>query len=162
MQNARILVGILKEKKYTISFAESATGGLLASSIVDIPDASWVLAESLVTYSNEAKMKYLDVKKETIDKYNVVSIEVVKEMAIGLHKLTNSNVCVSVSGVAGPSGGTKEIPVGTICIGFYINGYEYQVKEVFSGTRNEVRIKTKEYIFKTLIDLLGENNGKRF
>jgi PncC family amidohydrolase len=162
MQNARILVDILKEKKYTISFAESATGGLLASSIVDIPDASWVLAESLVTYSNEAKMKYLDVKKETIDKYNVVSIEVVKEMAIGLHKLTNSNVCVSVSGVAGPSGGTKEIPVGTICIGFYINGYEYQVKEVFSGTRNEVRIKTKEYIFKTLIDLLGENNGKRF
>ncbi len=162
MQNARILVDILKEKKYTISFAESATGGLLASSIVDIPDASWVLAESLVTYSNEAKMKYLDVKKETIDKYNVVSIEVVKEMAIGLHKLTNSNVCVSVSGVAGPSGGTKEIPVGTICIGFYINGYEYQVKEVFSGTRNEVRIKTKDYIFKTLIDLLGENNGKRF
>lgn len=162
MQNARKLVDILKEKKYTISFAESATGGLLASSIVDIPDASWVLAESLVTYSNEAKMKYLDVKKETIDKYNVVSIEVVKEMAIGLHKLTNSNVCVSVSGVAGPSGGTKEIPVGTICIGFYINGYEYQVKEVFSGTRNEVRIKTKEYIFKTLIDLLGENNGKRF
>lgn len=162
MQNARILVDILKEKKYTISFAESATGGLLASSIVDIPDASWVLAESLVTYSNEAKMKYLDVKKETIDKYNVVSIEVVKEMAIGLHKLTNSNVCVSVSGVAGPSGGTKEIPVGTICIGFYINGYEYQVKEVFSGTRNEVRFKTKEYIFKTLIDLLGENNGKRF
>lgn len=162
MQNARILVDILKEKKYTISFAESATGGLLASSIVDIPDASWVLAESLVTYSNEAKMKYLDVKKETIDKYNVVSIEVVKEMAIGLNKLTNSNVCVSVSGVAGPSGGTKEIPVGTICIGFYINGYEYQVKEVFSGTRNEVRIKTKEYIFKTLIDLLGENNGKRF
>ena len=162
MQNARILVDILKEKKYTISFAESATGGLLASSIVDIPDASWVLAESLVTYSNEAKMKYLDVKKETIDKYNVVSIEVVKEMAIGLNKLTNSNVCVSVSGIAGPSGGTKEIPVGTICIGFYINGYEYQVKEVFSGTRNEVRIKTKEYIFKTLIDLLGENNGKRF
>ena len=162
MQNARILVDILKEKKHTISFAESATGGLLASSIVDIPDASWVLAESLVTYSNEAKMKYLDVKKETIDKYNVVSIEVVKEMAIGLHKLTNSNVCVSVSGVAGPSGGTKEIPVGTICIGFYINGYEYQVKEVFSGTRNEVRFKTKEYIFKTLIDLLGENNGKRF
>ena len=152
----------LKEKEYTISFAESATGGLLASSIVDIPDASWVLTESLVTYSNEAKMKYLDVKKETIDKYNVVSIEVVKEMAIGLHKLTNSNVCVSVSGVAGPSGGTKEIPVGTICIGFYINGYEYQVKEVFSGTRNEVRFKTKEYIFKTLIDLLGENNGKRF
>ena len=162
MQNARILVDILKEKKYTISFAESATGGLLASSIVDIPDASWVLAESLVTYSNEAKMKYLDVKKETIDKYNVVSIEVVKEMARGLNKLTNSNVCVSVSGVAGPSGGTKEIHVGTICIGFYINGYEYQVKEVFSGTRNEVRIKTKEYIFKTLIDLLGENNGKRF
>ena len=162
MQNARILVDILKEKKYTISFAESATGGLLASSIVDIPDASWVLAESLVTYSNEAKMKYLDVKKETIDKYNVVSIEVVKEMAVGLNKLTNSNVCVSVSGIAGPSGGTKEIPVGTICIGFYINGYEYQVKEVFSGTRNEVRIKTKEYIFKTLIDLLGENNGKRF
>ena len=162
MKNARLLVDILKEKNYTISFAESATGGLLASSIVDIPDASWVLAESLVTYSNEAKMKYLDVKKETIDKYNVVSIEVVKEMAIGLHKLTNSNVCVSVSGVAGPSGGTKEIPVGTICIGFYINGYEYQVKEVFSGTRNEVRIKTKEYIFKTLIDLLGENNGKRF
>ena len=88
MESGFNLVSKLKEKKYHISFAESITGGLCAATLVSVPGASNVLAESLVTYSEEAKMKYLDVKKETLNKFGVVSIEVAKEMVIGLCKET--------------------------------------------------------------------------
>lgn len=156
MSDALRLVQLLKSKNYMISFAESATGGLLASSIVDIPLASSVLAESLVTYSNEAKIKYLGVNSKTIEEYNVVSEEITYEMAKGLNKLTNSNICVSVSGVAGPTGGTKEIPVGTICFGFYINGDIKTTTMHFTGERNEVRAKARDYVFSELLKILGD------
>lgn len=150
------LVNLLIDKKYHISFAESATGGLLASSIVSISNASSVLEESYVTYSNLSKEKILGVKEETINKFDVVSKEVVKEMAIGLHNITNSDVCISISGVAGPSGGSILNPVGTICIGYYINGHTFEEKVLFEGSRNEVREKTVYYVFNKLIDMIGD------
>ena len=122
MENFEELVQLLIENKMTIASAESCTGGLFASKIVDVPDASKVLNASVVTYSNEAKTKYAHVNPELIEKYGAVSEEVAMAMAEGIAKETNANVGVSFSGVAGPTGGTPEKPVGTVCIGIFIDG----------------------------------------
>ena len=94
-------------------------------------------------------MKYLNVKKETLNKFGVVSIEVANEMVIGLHKLTASDVCVSLTGLAGPDGDGIN-PVGIVCMGFYINGKVDVVKEVFSGDRNQIRTEAVNYVFERL------------
>lgn len=140
------VVSKLKEKGYHISFAESCTGGMLASTIVNVSGSSYVLGESLVTYSCFAKEKYLKVKEETIEKYNVVSDEVVNEMVNGLYELTNSEVCVSVSGVAGPTGGSIDKPVGLVH--YCIKTPEKTVTEhkVFRGERNQIRLKAVMHI----------------
>ena len=145
----------LINKGYSIAFAESCTAGLCAAKLVDVADASKVLKVSFVTYSNEAKMKYLDVKKEDIDRYDVVSEMVAKEMAIGVAKEASAEIGVGVTGVAGPTGGSNLIPVGTVCFGFYING-EIYTNTIYFGNlgRNNVRIKACEYVFKRLNDLL--------
>ena len=145
----------LMEKQYHIAFAESCTGGLCAAKLVSVPSASSVLNASFVTYAEEAKMKYLNVKRETIDKYNVVSENVAYEMALGVAKETNSEVGVGVTGVAGPTGGTLDIPVGTVCFGFSILG-KVTTETVHFGDigRNNVRKKACEYVFKRLNELL--------
>ena len=154
IKNLEELVKYLDENKLHISFAESLTGGMCAATLVDISGASNVLNESHVTYSNEAKMKYLNVKKETIDKYTVVSQEVAYEMALGLHNLTGAEICLSTTGIAGPtSDGIHE--VGDVCFGFYINGKIYTKEHVFGNIgRNEVRKKATEYLFEELYKLL--------
>ena len=155
MLNEEALVNKLIEKGYHISFAESATGGMCAAKLINVANASKVLNESFVTYADEAKIKYLNVKKETIDKYNVVSEEVAYEMALGLAKNTNSNVAASVTGVAGPTGGSESIPVGMVCFGFYINGNIITKTQKFGNIgRNNVRSKACEYVFDTLNLLL--------
>ena len=149
------LVGKLIEKKYHISFCESCTGGLCASKIVEVPSASLVLNESIITYSNDAKMKYLSVKESTIEKFGVVSEEVTCEMVKGLYTLTNSEVCVSISGIAGPTGGTETKPVGMVCFGLKINDNIYTYTSYFGNLgRNVVREKSVEFIFSKIIELL--------
>jgi PncC family amidohydrolase len=115
-EKSRCLVSKLIEKELFISTAESCTGGMIASAIVDVPDASKCFKESIVTYSNAAKMKYLEVSNVTIAKYGVVSGETVKEMALGMIKQSGSDIAVVTSGIAGPAGGTKEKPVGLVYI----------------------------------------------
>ena len=153
MENEVVLK--LINKKYHIAFAESCTAGLCAAKLVNVASASKVLNASFVTYSNEAKIKYLGVKKETIDAYDVVSKEVAYEMALGVAKETNSEVGVSVTGVAGPTGGTDAIPVGTVCFGFSILG-EVITEEVHFNDigRNNVRDEACSYVFKRLNELL--------
>ena len=134
------LVNLLISKDYKISFAESCTGGLLASSIVSIANASKVLDLSVVTYANEAKEKLLNVNSDTIKKYGVVSEEVARQMAIGIAKLSKSNVAISSSGIAGPTGGSEIKPVGTVCFAIYLNGKVYSYKKLFpSKFRNKIR-----------------------
>lgn len=153
MENEVVLK--LIKKKYHISFAESCTAGLCSARLVDVADASKVLGVSFVTYSNEAKMKYLNVKKEDIDLYNVVSIEVAKAMAIGASKEAKTEVGVGVTGVAGPTGGSDLIPIGTVCFGFYINGDIYTDTVHFGNIgRNNVRKEACDYVFKRLNELL--------
>ena len=111
------IVKLLTKKKLTVSFAESCTGGLLASSITSISGSSKVFNMGLVTYSNNAKVRLLKVPKETIKKYGAVSYETCLSMIKNLSKISKSNIAISITGVAGPKGGTKEKPVGLVYIG---------------------------------------------
>lgn len=150
------LVKILIEKNMTIASAESCTGGLFASSIVDVADASKVLNASVVTYSNEAKTKYAKVSPDLIEKFGAVSEEVAMAMAEGIAKETNANVGVSFSGIAGPTGGTPEKPIGTVCIGIYIDGERYcdtlHLSEDWD--RTEIRSASVSLMAERLVDLL--------
>lgn len=153
------LVNKLIERGWHIACAESCTGGLIASRIVNVANASKVLDVSFITYANEAKIKYLDVSPDTIAKHGVVSEEVVAEMAEGLAKEAGSEVGISVSGIAGPTGGTDKKPVGMVCFGFYING-KITTKTCQFGNlgRNEVRALSTEYALKTALELISEEN----
>jgi len=111
------LIKILTKKKLKISFAESCTGGLLASSITSISGASKVFNLGFVTYSNQAKIKVLKVNKSIIRKYGAVSHECCYAMVKNLSKISKANINVSITGIAGPKGGTKQKPVGLVYIG---------------------------------------------
>ena len=111
------LIRILTKKKLKISFAESCTGGLLASTITSISGASKVFDLGLVTYSNQAKIKVLKVDKKIIKKYGAVSHECCSSMVNNLSKISKANINVSITGIAGPKGGTKQKPVGLVYIG---------------------------------------------
>lgn len=138
----------LIELKYTIKTAESCTGGLIASTLVSVPGVSEVFIEGLVTYSNEAKMERLGVKKETLDKYGAVSSETVKEMLMGL----DSDTGIAVSGVAGPGGGTREKPVGTVYIGVKVREKLKVERYEIKGERERVRIRSA---YTAMFDLLN-------
>ena len=107
----------LTKKKYKISFAESCTGGMLASTITSISGASKIFNLGLITYSNQAKIEILKVDKSIIDKYGAVSPECCKAMVIKLSNISKADINVSVTGIAGPNGGTKKKPVGLVYIG---------------------------------------------
>lgn len=157
MNKTEELVRLLIEKKFTISFAESCTGGKMAAAIVDVPDASKVLNASFVTYANEAKMKYANVSEETLDKYGAVSEETAIEMATGTAKANNADVAVGISGIAGPGGGTEEKPVGTVCFGYFINGTAMSETVHFGNLgRNNVRDKSVEHVTIRLIEELNK------
>ena len=113
----KTLVKKLTRKKLKISFAESCTGGMLSSYITSVGGASKVFTMGLVTYSNQAKMSILKVPKKIIQKHGAVSIQCCLSMVNNLSKISKSKICVSITGVAGPKGGTKQKPVGLVYIG---------------------------------------------
>ena len=115
----------------------------------------------MVTYANEAKIKYLGVKPETIECYGVVSEPVAGQMAEGVAKAQNAQVGVGVSGIAGPTGGTATKPVGMVCFGFYVDGELTTVTKQFGDLgRNVVREAATEFVFETLVQLLGGNENE--
>lgn len=148
------LVRVLREKKWIISSAESCTGGMIASAIVNVAGASEVFKESFVTYANEAKEKYLNVRCETIETYGVVSEETVREMAEGCARATGADVTIVTSGVAGPGGGTAETPVGMVWFACYCRGNVYAKKQIFEGTRYEVRSKATDFALLFTLDII--------
>lgn len=144
-------VNLLKKKKMTVSTAESCTGGMLASMIVNVSGSSEVFGESVVTYSNEAKTKYLQVNPYTLKKYGAVSKETVSEMAKGLKFLTGCDIAIAISGIAGPTGGSKDKPVGLVHFGIQINETLYTDCYQFKGNRNMVRQRACVYaLWKTI------------
>ncbi len=130
-----LIVNILKERKETLSVAESCTGGLLSAKIVDVSGASDIFYEGVVTYSNNSKHKRLNVSEESLNTYGAVSGEVALEMLKGL----TTNMGISITGIAGPQGGTIEKPVGTVYIGIKINEEYYVEKFSFKGDRKRIR-----------------------
>lgn len=150
-------VRALIAKGWKISFAESCTGGLACARLVDVPDASKVLDASFVTYANEAKMSLLGVKEETLAACGAVSEETAFQMAEGICRANKSQVGVGISGIAGPSGGTAEKPVGTVCFGFCMDGKTFTVTKHFGDLgRLAVREKAVEFVFETLCKKLEE------
>ena len=111
------VVSLLKKKKLKISCAESCTGGLLSSSITSVDGSSKVFSMGLVTYSNQAKNSILNVPKIILKKYGAVSKECCLSMVNNLNKISKSNICISITGVAGPSGGAKNKPIGLVYVG---------------------------------------------
>lgn len=142
----KVLVELLKQKKLKISTAESCTGGLIASRITDVSGASSVFDEGVVTYANEAKTKYLGVSEQTIEKYGAVSSQTAEEMVNGLLKNMNCDVAVAVTGIAGPTGGTKEKPVGLVYIAVGVKCGDGILTDVtknnFAGSRDKIKFRT--------------------
>ena len=146
---------LLVNNNMTIAVSESCTGGMVSSKLIDYPGISQSFIEGCVTYSNEAKMNRLGVKKETLDKYGAVSSETAIEMAVGIAKNLNTNIGLSTTGVAGPGGSTDEKSVGLVYIGIYING-DVKVKKCnFLGSRDKIRSRaTNEALNLLRLELL--------
>lgn len=137
-----VVVRLLKKHELTVTTAESCTGGLLAARLVNVSGASEVFREGFITYSNKAKRKILDVSKSTLKKYGAVSEQAAKEMATGGVFATDSDVCIAVTGIAGPDGGTEEKPVGLVYIACYMKD-QVKVEEFhFKGNREKIREQT--------------------
>ena len=157
MNYAEEIGKILTRKGLTISTTESCTGGLLSSKLTDISGSSAYITLNLVTYANQAKEKILGVK---IDKDGVVSENCAYQMAKGLHELTNSDICVSTTGIAGPTGGSKEKPVGLMYSAIYTPQkhqiYKIQVNSNLS--RIEIKEKFTQEVLKNIYEFLRVQN----
>lgn len=134
----------LKKYDLTLVTAESCTGGMIGARIANVPGASEVFYGGFITYSNEMKQKIIKVSKKTLKKHGAVSKQTAKEMAKGAAKQGNAKIAVSVTGIAGPDGGTPEKPVGLVYIGCYIHGKVKVKKCNFSGDRQKIREQTVE------------------
>ena len=149
------IVKLLTKKKLTVSFAESCTGGLLASSITSISGSSKVFNLGLVTYSNNAKIRLLKVPKKTINKYGAVSYETCLSMVKNLSKISKSNISISITGVAGPNGGTKEKPIGLVYIGLK-KGRKIIIKKNLFNSKKRILIQkaTVNQALKLILNIL--------
>lgn len=153
-ENVKNIINILKYNKQTISFAESCTGGLIASSFTAISGSSAVFNGSCVTYSNEIKHNWLGVSNEILENFGAVSKECVEEMLHGIQKMSNCDYASAVSGIAGPDGGTELKPVGTVFIGL-LTPTKIEVERCFfKGSRNEIQNQAANFAIAQIEDYL--------
>lgn len=155
-----VVIKLLRKNELTVTTAESCTGGMLAARLINVPGVSEVFREGFITYSNKAKRKILSVQKSTLKKYGAVSEKTAKEMAKGGVFATDSDVCVAITGIAGPDGGTEEKPVGLVYIACYIND-KVSVKEFhFKGNRAKIReqsvVKAITLLRECILDVYGK------
>ena len=154
MHLSKKILNKLIMKNISVSTAESCTGGLLAYNFVKNTDSSKVFKGGYITYSNEMKIKELKVKKVSLKKNGAVSYQVAEEMIEGLYKKNKTKICISTTGIAGPSGSTKNKPVGLIYIGIRINKKNIVIKKNFKGTRIQIQKKCVNFILKYLDKLI--------
>jgi len=147
----------LIKRKITISFAESCTGGSLASALTRIPGSSNIFKGSFVTYSIEYKEKYLGVRPDVIKEFGVVSREVAEEMCFGLYSETGTDIAVSTTGNAGPTAGDEKEPVGTIFVGIKYQNKMKSFELNLEGNREENIQKTVDFVFSTIGKLIEES-----
>lgn len=133
------IYSLLKKYQYTLTTAESATGGMIASTLINVPGISEFFQEGYVTYSDAAKVKMIHVNPKTIETYGVVSSETAADMAVSAAKTAGCDAALSVTGVAGPEGGTRDCPVGLVYIGCYLRGTTVTERYLFEGDRMQVR-----------------------
>lgn len=154
------VVQLLVRRGISISTAESCTGGLLSELITSVPGASGIFELGICTYSENMKNRFLGVSAGTIGTYGVVSRETALEMVRGLKKVSGADICVSVTGIAGPGGGTEETPVGTVYIGFDIMGRRFaklpELWKLNDLSRSSIRKAAAVYIFETIEKALME------
>ena len=148
------IINYLIKNNITISTGESCTGGLLSYSFVKHKGTSKIYKTGLICYSNSSKIKKLNVYKKNIEKYGAVSFEVAKQMTINLAKIEKTNLSIITTGIAGPTGGSKNKPVGLVYIGFKYNKKLLIFKKKFSGTRIQIQKKTVNFIFKKIKELV--------
>lgn len=136
---AEQVVNLLKAEHATVTTVESCTGGLLCSALVDVAGVSEVLKQAYVTYANEAKQSLAGVQEATLEAFGAVSEQTAREMAEGGAAAAKADAALSVTGIAGPDGGTKEKPTGLVYIGCCLDGRTVVRKNIFQGSRSEVR-----------------------
>ena len=153
-----VLHGLLRLHKLTLSAAESCTGGLLQKMVTDQAGASDVFLGGVISYSNALKQSLLRVKPETLAENGAVSETCAREMAEGIKHLTESQTAISITGVAGPDGGTPQKPVGTVCFGFSVLSEVWSLTLTFNGDRETIRHKAAEF---ALIHLIKHLQGTK-
>ena len=151
MTQSKKIVSLLKRKKLKIAFAESCTGGMLSSTITSVGGSSKVFTMGLVTYSNQAKTSLLKIPEKIIKKYGAVSVQCCLSMVNNLSKISKSKVCVSITGIAGPKGGSKQKPVGLVYIGIRV-GKKVVVNKC--NFKNKGRIFIQKQTVKKTLNLL--------
>lgn len=154
VNKAGVLIELCKRQRLKLTFAESCTGGLLSSIITNIPGASEVFVGAAVTYANEAKRDVIGVSEEALRQYGAVSEPVARAMAQGVCSTFTADVAASITGIAGPSGGSEEKPVGTVHIGISVRGTVMAHHYVFKGDRQAVRQQSAEKAIDLLIEAL--------
>lgn len=141
-QTLEMVVGkLLKEHNLTVSMAESCTGGMIATRLTEVPGSSQYVQYGVVTYSNQAKETILEVKPQTLSEFGAVSEETAKEMAEGVRRIKNTDIGISVTGIAGPDGGTEEKPVGLVYIGLSTPEETLAQEFIFAGNRQSIRLR---------------------
>lgn len=149
----------LREQKQTLTFAESCTGGLLSSQVTSLPGVSDVFMGSVVTYSNRMKREILGVNPSVLSTMGAVSRPVALQMARGVKALTDTHWAVSITGIAGPTGGTDTKPVGTVCFAIVGPGFEWSSREQFAGSRTQVQQSSAKFALESLVKIFaGELN----
>ena len=148
MSLSKKILNKLIMKNISVSTAESCTGGLLAYNFTKNKDSSKVFKGGYITYSNDLKIRNLNVRKKTIQIYGAVSKQTAKEMVSALNLKTKTNISISTTGIAGPTGGTNNKPVGLIYIGFCFNGNINILKKKFKGSRLKIQKQCVDFIFK--------------
>ncbi|MDD3958065.1 MAG: CinA family protein [Candidatus Izemoplasmatales bacterium] len=153
-QVSEVFFDCLHRRSWTVSTAESVTGGLIASMILEQPGASHIFHQGLITYSDQAKIDLLHVAKETLDNFGVVSPETALAMAVSLQRLTSSDITIASTGYAGPEGGDDTHPVGTIYLGIAVENHSFVIHKVFTGTRNQIRLQASAHALLSVIHYL--------
>jgi PncC family amidohydrolase len=150
MKIEKAIGDLLRRKGWTLSIAESCTGGLICDRITDVPGSSDYFRGGMVTYSNESKIRHLGIPMEDIKRYGAVSPQVARKMAQGVRKTFNTNFGLSTTGIAGPTGGTREKPVGLVFIGLAKEKKTRVMKLNLKGSRREIKLESSRLALRYL------------
>ena len=153
------LATLLSSSESVLAIAESCTGGLVSAACTGRSGSSQWYAGGFVTYTNELKSQLLNVSEKTLQQYGAVSIEVAKEMCEGVANACNANVSISTTGIAGPTGGTEAKPIGTVCIGCFVDGESHASMFHFSGDREHVREQAVQASLEMCLGMLRGNTN---